>query len=101
MFTSEEPIQIKVVAPLKSLKKQRGDELEELTGQVVVMGNDGAERTLDMQIVARGKFRRQKNICAFPPYWLNFKKQQVAGTVFEGQDKLKVVSHCREISQAV
>ena len=96
LFATEEPVQIKVIAPLKTLKKQRGEELEELPGQVKVIGNDGAERTLDIQIVARGNFRRQKDICAMPPFWLNFKKKQVEGTVFEGQDKLKVVSHCRE-----
>ena len=96
LFVSEDPVEIKVIAPLKSLKRQRGDKLEELPGQVKVLGDDGTERTLDIQIVARGNFRRQKNICAMPPYWLNFKKKQVEGTVFEGQDKLKVVSHCQE-----
>ena len=96
LFASEEPVSLKVIAPLKSLKKQRGDELEEMPGQVVVTANDGTERTLDIQIVARGNSRRQKNTCDMPPYWLNFKKNQVEGTIFEGQDKLKVVSHCRE-----
>ena len=85
LFDADEPISIQVIAPLKSLKKQRGEEPDWLQGgQVIVKDNDGVERILDVQIKARGNFRRQKQICAFPPYWLNFKKSQVAGTVFGG-----------------
>jgi hypothetical protein len=31
-----------------------------------------------------------------PPIRLNFPKSQTEGTVFEGQDKLKLVTHCRD-----
>ena len=96
LFDSEDPVSIQIVAPLKSLKKQRGDDPQWLQGQVIVKGTDGENKTLDVKLKARGNFRRQQKTCPFPPFWLNFKKDQVAGTVFEGQDRLKVVSHCRE-----
>jgi hypothetical protein len=47
-----------------------------------------------MQISARGNFR--KRICDFPPLSLNFRKSQVTGTLFENQDKLKIVAHCKD-----
>ena len=97
LFESDDPVEMRIVGPLHFLKAQRGDDPEWLTGtQVFVKDNDGTERALDVEIMARGNFRRQEKICPFPPYWVNFKKKQVDGTVFEGQDRIKVVSHCRE-----
>ena len=97
LFDSDDPIEIRIVGPLHFLKAQRDDDPDWLTDtQVFVKDNDGTERALDVEIKARGNFRRQEKICPFPPYWLNFKKKQVERTVFEGQDRIKVVSHCRE-----
>ena len=42
---------------------------------------------------ARGNFRHRN--CDFPPVTLNFRKSQVEGTLFERQDKLKMVAHCK------
>ena len=97
LFESEEPIEFRVAGPLDFMKSQRtGNPVWLRNTQVFVRGDDGAERALDVEIRARGNFRRQEDICPFPPYRLNFKKQQVLGTIFEGQDKIKVVSHCKE-----
>ena len=41
----------------------------------------------------RGNFRRQ--YCELPPLRLNFKKSEVKGTLFSGQDKLKLVAPCQ------
>jgi len=95
-FHSEKPVAVRIEAPLKTLKRQRGDDPEWLVGKVIVTGSNGVETVLDVQIKARGNYRRLKTTCPFPSYWLNFKKKQVVGTIFEGQDRLKVVAHCRE-----
>jgi hypothetical protein len=34
-------------------------------------------------------------MCDFPPLMLNFRKPDVVGTVFDGQDRLKLVTHCK------
>jgi len=86
LFESDEPIEIRLVGPLHFLKAQRDDNPRWLTGtQVFVKDSDGTERALDVGIKARGNYRRGEHICPFPPYWLNFKKKQLDGTVFEGQ----------------
>jgi hypothetical protein len=35
-------------------------------------------------------------ICRFPPLSMNLKKKQVVGTLFEGQNKLKIVTRCKQ-----
>jgi len=54
---------------------------------------------LDVKIKTRGNFRRDPENCIFPPLQINFKKKQVIGTLFEGIDKIKLVTHCRPNSK--
>jgi hypothetical protein len=42
----------------------------------------------------RGHSRRE--LCDLPPLKLDFRRDEVPGTVFEGQNKLKLVTHCLE-----
>ena len=93
LFESHEILDIKIDAPLTTLERSRPDE-EYLDGKLVYQDVDGQERVFDLKLRARGKFRRQKKTCQFPPVRLNFRTQQVAGSVFDGQDKLKLVTHC-------
>ncbi len=62
-------------------------------GQWTFTNADGESQRLDVSIRIRGNFRRE--YCELPPIRLNFKKSQVKGTLFEGQDKLKLVAPCQ------
>jgi hypothetical protein len=95
-FESEALVSFRLEAPLTELKNQRGDETEELPGKIYYTLDDGSEAALNVKIEARGNFRRQRTICKFPPYWINFKKSEVKGTPFAGLDKVKMVSHCNQ-----
>jgi len=69
----------------------------------------GAERSTDpypavlamggqswpLQIAPRGFTRRTGDLCTFPPLRLDFDKPAMAGTLFHGQNKLKLVTQCR------
>ena len=46
-----------------------------------------------VKVRARGNSRLR--VCSFPPLRLNFDKDETAGSVFAGQDKLKLVTHCK------
>lgn len=46
-----------------------------------------------LKVRVRGNSRLR--VCDFPPLRLNFRASAVADTVFDGQDKLKLVTHCR------
>lgn len=62
---------------------------------------DGSTKSLALRVKVRGKTRANPKVCKFPPLRLNFKKKQVVNTLFKGQNKLKLVTHCntREINE--
>lgn len=95
-FDSEEVIAFRLEAPIKSLKRQRGDKVDWLEGKVIYSTPDVENAVLNVKLEARGNFRRMRENCSFPPYWLNFRKSEVKGTPFAGLDKVKVVSHCNK-----
>ncbi len=94
LFASHEVINVRIEAPIRTLIRDRPDE-EYLEGAFHYQLADGSEQTLDLKLRSRGKYRRLKRTCTLPPIRLNFRKEQVEGTLFDGQDKLKLVTHCQ------
>lgn len=58
----------------------------------------GTEQQVPVRVRARGNYRKRE--CAYPPLRLNFKTSDVPGTLFEGQDKLKLVRPCSSLNRA-
>jgi len=71
------------------------DETEEFPALFKFSNADGTESTLDIKLRVRGKFRRKRETCNFAPLRVNFKKSQVKGTVFAGQNTIKLVTDCQ------
>jgi hypothetical protein len=63
-------------------------------GEIQIQQDGGGERSIPLQVGARGHARRDPRVCAVVPLRLDFAKKDVAGTVFEGQRDLKLVTHC-------
>jgi len=97
LFDSKDVLELRIEAPLTTLVKVRSD-TEYLDGELSYTDETGEVRSFDLKLRARGRYRRLKKTCDFPPIRLNFRTGQVAGSVFEGQDKLKLVTHCRDKS---
>jgi hypothetical protein len=93
LFANQETLQVRIEAPLTTLMRERSD-TEYLEGTFLYTDASGNEQVLDLKLRARGKYRKQKRTCDLPPIRLNFRKKQVMGTEFAGQDKLKLVTHC-------
>ena len=93
LFENHEILEIGISAPLTTLERSRPDE-EYLDGKITYQDAEGRDHTFDLRLRVRGKFRAQRKTCQFPPVRLNFRTQEVAGSVFDGQDKLKLVTHC-------
>lgn len=87
LFDDPSTLEIELTGPLWSLLENKNDR-EELPFRL----RSGAVE-LDLQIRGRGKSRMR--VCDFPPLRLNFKQADTAGTLFEGEDKLKLVTRCR------
>ena len=98
LFASDELLQVEIEAPFELLADERPDE-EEVPGKFRYTTSAGELVELDIVLRTRGRLRRQKDTCTFPPLRLNFKKKQVEDTLFHKQDKLKLVSHCRNNSR--
>jgi hypothetical protein len=96
LFASKEPLVFTLRADFDQLKKDRSQESEEREGSLDLEVSGGATLSIPIQVKTRGKFRLRKENCAFPPLRLNLPEEGFEGTAFEGQDKLKLVTHCME-----
>jgi hypothetical protein len=86
-------LRVEITAPFSRLINERPKD-REFPGSFSFKGPDGVAVELDLQVRTRGKFRHTN--CDFPPLFLNFKRSQVGGTLFENQNKLKMVVHCKD-----
>lgn len=93
LFQGQDTLEIEVEGPFTFLARERPDE-EEAPGKLRYVNADGESIEFDVQIRARGNWRRNPEICRFPPLRINFKKSQTDDTVFDKQDKIKLVTHC-------
>lgn len=95
LFENHDVLAVRLEAPLSTLANVRSDE-EYLDGRLSYSEADGQTHSFDIRLRARGKYRKQKSTCRFPPVRLNFRTGDVVGSEFAGQDKLKLVSHCHD-----
>lgn len=94
LFQDHTVLKAVLTAPIAQTYAQRDSDIRLYhPGQWTYMDENGESQRLDVSIRIRGNFRRQ--YCELPPLRLNFKKSQVKGTLFKGQDKLKLVAPCQ------
>ena len=94
LFQDDAVLKAVLSAPLSQAYAQRHQDVRlYLPGQWTYIDTDGETRRLDVSIRTRGHFRRE--YCQLPPLQLNFRKSQVRGTLFAGQNKLKLVAPCK------
>ena len=94
LFQDHSALKAVLTAPITQTYAQRTSDVRLYHPcQWTYVGADGQTQRLDISIRIRGNFR--KEYCELPPIRLNFKKSQVEGTLFAGQNKLKLVSPCQ------
>ena len=94
LFADHAILEVTIDAPLTTLMDVRPDKAY-LDGSFTFSDTDGTPRKVGLKLRTRGNYRRDKEHCDFAPIRLNFRKDELAGTLFEGQDKLKLVTHCQ------
>jgi hypothetical protein len=99
LFADSATLEFTLVGNFRNISKDR-DTLStaEYWGEVRIADAAGSEQKLAVQLRTRGHFRLARRNCAFVPLRLNFVKKEVKGTVFDGQDKIKLVTHCNSNS---
>jgi hypothetical protein len=94
LFRDHAPLKAVLTAPISQAYAQRHSDVRlYFPGQWAYIDNTGETQRLQVSIRLRGNFRR--DYCELPPLRLNFKKKEVKGTLFGGQDKLKLVAPCQ------
>lgn len=94
LFADDAVLDVRIEAPIKVLMDVRPDKAY-LKGTFVFSDLDGEEQRVGLKLRTRGNYRRDKSHCDFAPILLNFPKNDVYGTLLAGQNKLKLVTHCR------
>ena len=91
LFEDLTKLDVIIEMPMKTIVKDAKDR-PEVPG-VLRYTDVGSEVAIDFTMSTRGRSRLK--YCKFPPLSMNLKKKQVKGTLFEGQNKLKIVTRCK------
>jgi hypothetical protein len=94
LFDSEDVLELTISGDVGDLMKDRGNDPQYHT-LTLSYKNAGSPVSIPVKVKARGHFRKAKENCTYPPLLLNFDEGSTGNTVFDGQDKLKLVTPCR------
>jgi hypothetical protein len=96
LFASQDPIEITLTADWRAVQRDRNVDSKKLYPGTLAIVKDGAPGTpIPIELRGRGNVRRNPRLCAFSPLRLELPKDQVKGTVFEGQGGIKLGTHCQ------
>lgn len=97
LFRSDEVIKITVVAPMKDLTRTSTRSTDPFPATLRLEGAAPEEHAIKLS--ARGKSRRDRKLCNFPPLRVEFNEKPDDASLFDGQKRLKLVTHCRSSSR--
>lgn len=87
LFDSDEILDVDLRGPLA----QTIADSKERNGHAFELSVDGQEVSVAVRVRGNSRVR----VCRFPPLRIDFSSQDAKGTPFEGQSKLKLVTHCK------
>ena len=94
LFGTDEPLALTLSAPFNTVFRQREDEDRQFQeAKLAYRDAAGVDVAVPLRVRVRGKSRAA--VCDFPPLLLNFRTAELVGTAFEGEDRLKLVTHCK------
>ena len=93
LFADDAPIAISIQGPLGAIARTAERSTESRPGILAVPGTTEA---LPIRLTPRGITRRLQQTCAFPPLRVEFAPNPPANSLFAGQRRLKLVTHCQQ-----
>ncbi len=94
LFSSHDLIEFTLETDYGRLRGDRTQDSEYRPAILRMTDDEGRAQTIDIRVRTRGNFRLTN--CRFPPLRINFPRTRMGGTVFDGQNGIKLVSHCRD-----
>lgn len=98
LFQDREILDITLDGPFSSIDREREAD-EDYEGGILTYMNNGTPVSLKVKYQVRGNFRLRKDICNYAQLWVDLDKDEVAGTLFENQNRIKLVVQCRQGSR--
>lgn len=95
LFKANDAVTFTLIADFKTVNKDRDTLSTKEYPATMVIDSAGTEKKIAVKLRTRGHFRLMQRNCAFVPLRINFTKKDMKGTAFEGQDKIKLGTHCQ------
>jgi len=92
LFEEDSILEVQLTGPMGKLIQDKEKRIE-LPFSLTI-----DDRQIDLKVRARGNSRMR--VCDFPPLRFNFENSDTAGSPFEGQGKIKLVTRCRKTSSS-
>jgi hypothetical protein len=92
LFSDNSELAVTVEAPFTTLVRTASRNTDARPGALTVAGQAARYNVL---VSPRGMSRRIGGFCTFPPLLIDFENNDLHGTLFGGQNKLKLTTHCR------
>jgi hypothetical protein len=101
LFLSRKVLNLELRSDFSAIRVDTADNPKTHDGILIYHSPGGKTKKFHVKVKARGDFRRDPDICSFPPLQVNFRKKEVKKTIFRNQDKLKLVTPCQKEEDVV
>ena len=93
LFASDTVLRLTIKGAIPSLSQEAVTSDRTVPATLTVQGDH--PETLAITLAARGITRRAKDVCSFVPLRVEFPDKPGPDSLFKGQHKLKLVTHCK------
>jgi hypothetical protein len=100
LFADTTPLELTLTANFARVFRNRDTlSTQRFPATLTVADTSGAPTTITVEIAPRGHFRLDRKNCEFPPIKITFVDTSARGTPFQGQNGIKLGTHCRPDSK--
>lgn len=100
LFASHTSLPFTLIANFGRISKDRDTlSTKRYNGVLVVQNDSGTETRIPVKLRTRGHYRLRQRTCQFVPLRVEFPDSGLKGTPFQGQESLKLGTHCQSDSR--
>ena len=93
LFASNAMLRLTIAGPITEIARAGGQSRAPRDAVLTVQG--APADTQPIALSPRGLTRLKRDVCQFPPLRVTFRRAPAPGSLFSGQNQLKLVTHCR------
>ncbi len=94
LFESDKILQMSILTQIDTIRMDVGENPGKHRAILRYVDEFGKTISLKVKLSTRGNFRKDPDHCNFPPLRIDFNGKNTKNTLFEGHEKLKLVTHC-------